>query len=723
MDPVDNGLTISLTHHGQHDGLRCIVLESPQKNEAAWLMAAYSPILANGLADEPPRRAAPASERSRLAGALKSARRALVDSGMLRRPSEMHTGNFLRNTLRRLAGALKSARRALVDSGMLRRPSEMHTGNFLRNTLRRLSKTRIEKVHIDSCNSRAGEVYKGFPPHYWGWARTLPHSLTRLNDAEEVAAMQIFKDIMSHAGLSTSEGSTTNLANNNSVSSGGSGGAEDGDDRTALAQALLQRCLQKDSLLAELYVQLIKQTTDHPDPSSRVSARHWALLCAAVGAALPPVKPIRRLLLAHLRYRGTALHTGEEGKFARRAEQTCCGTSSHVSARHWAVGAALPPVKPIRRLLLAHLRYRGTALHTGEEGKFARRAEQVALSIAQVPRRLSAPSKEELLCASARRPMHMRVLLLDGKQHGLVFGPAATADHLVTMLREKIGLSESATGYALYEVCANSSPAGSGERALAGHERIGDVLARWEKAGATAAACRLVFKKRLFLGDRPLQTRCAAEMELLYYQVLHAVRHDRLPIDTDEAVMLAALHAQVVGGDCAGGGEECAGAAAAVLPARLALPAPAVRLHHLALRGTPPPAAMQRALTLASSWPLTRATIFDVMQSFTSNWPRFLWLAVDAHGLTLHGRGSRAALVSHELSALQAVSPAPRALLLVTSAGAKHAKLVLSTDQAYQIATLIKDYIEAVRGPVSPAVCAPGAAGAAGGEARAPAPA
>lgn len=46
------------------------------------------------------------------------------------------------------------------------------------------------------------------------------------------------------------------------------------------------------------------------------------------------------------------------------------------------------------------------------------------------------------------------------------------------------------TGYALYEVCANSSPAGAGERALGGAERVGDVLARWEKAGATAAACR-----------------------------------------------------------------------------------------------------------------------------------------------------------------------------------------------------------------------------------------
>ncbi|KAJ2953414.1 hypothetical protein O0L34_g1004 [Tuta absoluta] len=761
MDPVDNGLTISLTHHGQLDGHRCIVLESPQKNEAAWLMAAYSPVLANGLADEPPRRAAPASERSRLAGALKSARRALVDSGMLKRPTEQ-TGNFLRNTLRRLSKhRLEKVRldMAMETSGecykgfppaywswsrtlpqsltklneaeevaalqifkvtsfprlskhrleKVRLDMAMETSGecykgfppaywswsrtlpqsltklneaeevaalqiFKVTSFPRLSKHRLEKVRLDMAMETSGECYKGFPPAYWSWSRTLPQSLTKLNEAEEVAALQIFKDIMSHAGLSTGggseQGSMTSLANNNSVSSQES----DSDDRVALAQSLLQRCLQKDTLLIELYMQLMKQTTDHPEPSSRVSARHWSLLCAAVGAALPPVKPIRRLLLAHLRYRGTALHTGEEGKFARRAEQ-------------------------------------------------------VALSTAQVPRRLAAPSKEELLCAAARRPMHVRVLLLDGKQHGLVFGPAATADHLVTMLREKIGLNDASGGYALYEVCANSTPAGAGERALNGNERVGDVLARWEKAGATAAACRLVFKKRLFLGERPLQSACVAEMELLYYQILHAVRHDRLPIETDEAVMLAALHAQVVNGDCLGGGEECARAAGAVLPARLAhpalpaLPAPAVRLHHLALRGTAPLTAMQRALTLAGSWPLARATIFDVTQSFTSNWPRALWLAVDARGLTLLRRGSRAALVSHDHEQLLAVSPAPRALLLVTRQERKHAKLVLSTDQAYQIATLIKDYIEAVRGPVSPAVAAPadpaGARGSAQGQAAA----
>lgn len=67
------------------------------------------------------------------------------------------------------------------------------------------------------------------------------------------------QDIMSHAGLNTNEsGSTTNLANNNVPAATHEA---DSDDRTALAQALLQRCLQKDTLLCELYMQLIKQVS------------------------------------------------------------------------------------------------------------------------------------------------------------------------------------------------------------------------------------------------------------------------------------------------------------------------------------------------------------------------------------------------------------------------------------------------------------------------------
>lgn len=57
----------------------------------------------------------------------------------------------------------------------------------------RLSKHRLEKMRLDMAAESQGESYKSFPAGYWSWARSLPHSLTKLNEAEEVAAMQIFK--------------------------------------------------------------------------------------------------------------------------------------------------------------------------------------------------------------------------------------------------------------------------------------------------------------------------------------------------------------------------------------------------------------------------------------------------------------------------------------------------------------------------------------------------
>lgn len=73
------------------------------------------------------------------------------------------------------------------------------------------------------------------------------------------------------------------------------------DEHVSLLQTILERCMRKESLLCELYLQLIKQTTDHPDPNSRVNLRHWALLSLSCSVVLPPNKVIRRYLIGHLK--------------------------------------------------------------------------------------------------------------------------------------------------------------------------------------------------------------------------------------------------------------------------------------------------------------------------------------------------------------------------------------------------------------------------------------
>lgn len=149
--------------------------------------------------------------------------------------------------------------------------------------------------------------------------------------------------------------------------------------------------------------------------------------------------------------------------------------------------------------------------------------------------------------------------------------------------------------------------------------------------------------------------------------------------------MLSALQAQLELGDC----EEIImeqdyrTISSHCLSSRLVpcLGVEGVRQHHQSLRGMTPPEAKKAFLNLIQSWPLHRATIFDVMQSFTSNWPRVLWLAVDQQGLHLLEHRSRNALCTYEYISILSYTPAVNCLMIITGTDKKQSKVILTTSQ------------------------------------------
>ncbi|KAF4519962.1 hypothetical protein B566_EDAN005462 [Ephemera danica] len=491
-----------------------------------------------------------------------------------------------------------------------------------------LSKHRLEKLrheHGGNVSGEMGDTYRGFPYGYWAFSRTaLTQSLSKLPDTEETMAIQVFNTILTYAGLGNN-GDVVRRAE---------------EEHVNLLQTIIERCMHKENLLNELYLQLVKQTTDHPDPNSRVNLRHWALLSLACSVILPHDKAVRKYLIAHLK-RCSSDYVTEEGKYARFADK-CLHRTQGTRRRQWA------------------------------------------------------PSREEIMCTINRRPIYARFHFMDGQYHAVEFHPSATAGTVLDIVKAKVGLRESAKGESVeLNSIFTSGAAAAGQ---------GGVLPPPPRRQLHF----FLFKKHLFL-DQYMDLSDPVEKELLYHQMLHGLRVDRFPVSDKDAVMLTALQAQVELGDCPDSAAEAAQldyqeVASHCLPAMMAqaVLAESVAMHHQSLRGMTPPEAKKAFLNVIQSWPLHRATIFDVMQSFTSNWPRVLWLAVDQTGLHLLEHRSRHGLCSYNYDSIESYSPALNCLMIIITGNEHHkknSKVLLTTSQAFQIASLIREYTEVLQSP------------------------
>ena len=88
----------------------------------------------------------------------------------------------------------------------------------------------------------------------------------------------------------------------------------------SMVQLAIQKCLEKEALCNEFYLQLVKQTTDQPDPNGRINIQNWRFMCLLCGVVVPRNRIILNYLQAHLRRCGKEAHT-EEGKYAQFAMQ------------------------------------------------------------------------------------------------------------------------------------------------------------------------------------------------------------------------------------------------------------------------------------------------------------------------------------------------------------------------------------------------------------------
>jgi len=534
---------------------------------------------------------------------------------------------------------LISARSNMARQGNLMPPPK--SKSFMPTTLRR-KKSRKGSM---TGNAEDDAVYD---QTFWSYQKTkLTQPLTYMSSPETTEISQkTFNGLLVFAGLAKPSAVVDGFEE------------PDDPDGIALVQNVIGAALEKEDVCNEFYMQLIKQTTDQPNPDSTINAQNWRFLSLILGVVVPRHKGLLRLIKAHVK-KCAADPTTEEGMFAQFCQQ-CLGRTLQNKNRKYP------------------------------------------------------PSHQEIMCVKKRQQIYARFYFMDGEFRALMFDAASTTAEVVNMIKERVGLPDSVAGFSLFEVF------GALERNMLPWEKVADAIYKWEKYAKNTRAVkelRLTFKKRLFLGPFTIPTS-SVEFDLTFYQALDDVRSDVFPVTVEEGCQLAALRAQVEFGDW----DQSTTYETVIekyLPKqmRTGIDPEEVAGHHQKLKGKQAYDCNVLFLKFIMSWPLYGSTVFEVLQSYTTTLPKNLWLAVNEHGIHILKRRTKEPLISYTYRNIVNYSPSLRNLMIVTESLTRGTKFVFNTSQASQIAHLIKDYTHIIIQRTQQPGAAPG-----GGAVAAPPP-
>lgn len=515
---------------------------------------------------------------------------------------------------------VQRARLQLAQGNILMKPDDSKLGSLATTLRRRLSKTTISPVDQakGATDMDLEQLEKIYDSRYWAYSKSrLSQPLTQMTSEDgPETALKAFTTTLIFAGLASE------------------GGFELPDDPGYLGmlQNLIGQCLEKEDVCNEIYLQVIKQTTDQPEVNGHINIQNWRILTLISCIVVPRQRLILNYLQAHLK--------------------RCCSEPG------------------------------------SEEGRFAHFVTVCVSRTLENKNRKYPPSKQEILCVGKRAPIHARFFFMDNEFRSLMFDSAATTAEVLTIVKSRIELPPAAQGFSLFEVF------GSLERNMLPWEKVGDAMFKWEKYAKSTHSpkeLRLTFKKRLFTGPYSVP-KSLVEFDLVTHQGFDDIRNDRFPLTVADANKIVAWAAQSDGDLESDLVYEKY--IEAVIPKHLRseMPVADIANEHKKLKGSTEKDCRVKFLQFVMSWPLYGSTVFEVLQSYTTTLPKNLWLAVNENGIAILRRRAAEPLISYSYRDIVNYSPSLRNLMIVTESLTKGTKFVFNTSQASQIAHLMKDY-------------------------------
>jgi hypothetical protein len=235
--------------------------------------------------------------------------------------------------------------------------------------------------------------------------------------------------------------------------------------------------------------------------------------------------------------------------------------------------ATFPPSKQLKGFLMDYINKTIKQSHIEEVQKLAKVCSERVATIVLMGQRKQVPSKLELECLKHNKPVPIRVNLADDTFKTFTVDPYTLNKDVEEMLVQRYGLTVT-TPFAMYEGAEEKNL----ERILDPKDRVLDVMASWENAPlveevkleqrmkksknykhkdmnkkvvqAKVNYCKFIYKAKLVLKTSNKEIMSDPEaINLIYIQATQDVVSERYPAKVDDITVLAALQLQATFGD------------------------------------------------------------------------------------------------------------------------------------------------------------------------------